>query len=141
MQLIRRAHLVVAGAFVAGLVIQVFLAGRGVFESSERFKDHAGWGYTIGLLPILLLILAAAGRLGRRQVTYAAAMFGMFILQSVLVAMRDSQPTIAALHPVNGFAILLVAIVSARQAWIERDLMSDDPAATVPQQATGSEVR
>ena len=135
MQVIRRAHLVVAWAFVAGLVIQVFLAGRGVFESAERFKDHAGWGYLIGLLPIVLLILAAAGRLGRRQVIYALALFGMFILQSILVALRESQPIIAALHPVNGFAILLVAIVSAREAWVERG-SSSAAVAPVAQQAS-----
>jgi Family of unknown function (DUF6220) len=130
MQMIRRAHLVLAWGFVAGLVFQVFLAGRGVFESAERFKDHAGWGYTIGLLPIVLLALAAAGRLGRRQVIYAVALFGMFILQSVLVALRDTQPTVAALHPVNGFAILLVSIVMAREAWLERNVSQPIAAAT-----------
>ena len=129
MQVIRRAHLVVAWAFVAGLVIQVFLAGRGVFENAERFKDHAGWGYTIGLLPLILLVLGAIGRLGRRQVIYGAALFGMFILQSILVAMRESQPTIAALHPVNGFAILLVAIFCAREAWASREVTAVSPTA------------
>jgi uncharacterized protein DUF6220 len=140
MQVIRRAHLVVAWAFVAGLVIQVFLAGRGVFESAERFKDHAGWGYTIGLLPIVLLALAAAGRLGRRQVIYALALFGMFILQSVLVALRDSQPLVAALHPVNGFAILLVSIVMAREAWLERNVSQPITAPTT-EPATSASTR
>jgi Family of unknown function (DUF6220) len=137
MQVIRRAHLVVAWAFVAGLVYQVFLAGRGVFENAERFKDHAGWGYTIGLLPIVLLILAAAGRLGRRQVLYASALFGMFILQSILVALRDTQPTVAALHPVNGFAILLLAILSAREAWVARNTSPETAAPAVAQPASG----
>jgi hypothetical protein len=138
MQVIRRAHLVVAWAFVAGLVFQVFLAGRGVFEGAERFNDHVGWGYAIGLLPIVLLILAAAGRLGRRQVIYASAMFGMFILQPILVGLRDTQPTIAALHPVNGFALLLVAILSAREAWVARDASPGPAVAAVEQPATGS---
>jgi hypothetical protein len=136
MQVIRRAHLVVAWAFVAGLVYQVFLAGRGVFENAERFKDHAGWGYTIGLLPIVLLILAAAGRLGRRQMLYASALFGMFILQSILVALRDTQPTVAALHPVNGFAILLLAILSAREAWVARNTSPETAAPAVAQPAS-----
>jgi len=130
MQVIRRAHVAVAWGFVAALVIQVFLAGRGVFENAERFKDHAGWGYTIGLLPLILLILAAIGRLGRRQAIYAIALFGMFILQSVLVALRDSQPLVAALHPVNGFAILLVSIVMAREAWLERNVSQPTTAPT-----------
>jgi hypothetical protein len=141
MRLIRRAHLVVAWAFVAGVVIQVFLAGRGVFEGAARFDDHVGWGFTIGLLPLVLLVLAAAGRVGRRQVIYAAALIGMFILQSVLVAFRGSQPTIAALHPVNGFAILLVAILSAREAWVAREVSSSAAMSPAAQTAGGSGAR
>jgi hypothetical protein len=120
---------VLAWAFVAGLVVQVFLAGLGVFDNPERFRTHAGWGYTLGLVPLLLLATAAIGRLGRRQVLYALALFGMFILQSILVALRTDMPTVAALHPVNGFAILLVAILTAREAWAARDVTAD--AATV----------
>ena len=119
--LIQRAQLVVAWAFVAGVVVQVFLAGLGVFETSERFGTHAGWGYMLGLVPFLLMALAGFGQLGRRQVLYGVALFGMFILQSVFIAVRSDMPVVAALHPVNGFAILLVSIVMAREAWAARD--------------------
>jgi hypothetical protein len=122
MLLIRRAHLLVAWAFVAGVVLQVFLAGLGVFESSAKFTTHAGVGFMLGLVPLLILALAGAGRLGRRQVLYAAALFGMFILQSILVAMRGDLPMVAALHPVNGFAILFVSIAMGREAWAARDV-------------------
>ncbi|HEX9550606.1 MAG TPA: DUF6220 domain-containing protein [Candidatus Limnocylindrales bacterium] len=121
MGLVRGAHLVIAWAFVGGVVVQVFLAGLGVFENPARFSVHATWGYTLEILPLVLLGLAAAGRLGRRQVIYAAALFGMFMLQSILVALRGELPMIAALHPVNGFAILLVGIAMAREAWLARE--------------------
>ena len=120
MRLIRRAHLVVAWAFVAGVILQVFLAGLGVFDSPARFVDHVTWGYTLEILPVLLLVLAAIGRLGRRQVIFAAALFGMFILQSILVVLRADLPMVAALHPVNGFAILFLGTVAAREAWAAR---------------------
>jgi hypothetical protein len=45
----------------------------------------------------------------------------MFIVQSLLVAVGVALPMVAALHPVNGFAILLVGIEAAREAWIERN--------------------
>jgi hypothetical protein len=121
MQLIRRAHLVVAWALVAGVVVQVFLAGLGVFERADRFAVHANWGYMLEILPLLMLILAAAGRSGRRQMIYAGALFGMFILQSVFVALRADLPMVAALHPVNGFGILLLAVVNARESWATRE--------------------
>jgi hypothetical protein len=120
MNVIRRIHLFVAWAFVAALVVQVFLAGLGVFESASKFEAHAGWGFTIGLIPLVLLVLAGAGQLGQRQVLYAAALFGLFIVQSILVAMRSSAPVVAALHPVNGFLILFVAVSMAREAWAAR---------------------
>jgi len=118
----QRAHLIVAWGLVAGVVVQVFLAGLGVFDSAARFSVHATWGYTLEILPLVLLGLAAAGRLGRRQMLYAAGLFGMFLLQSVFVGLRGDLPWVAALHPVNGFAILLLSIVAARESWAARDL-------------------
>lgn len=137
MQWIRRAHLVVAWAFVAGVVVQVFLAGLGVFDSPERFEVHATWGYTLELLPIVLLVLALIGRLGRRQVVYPIVIFAMFMLQSILVALRTDMPMVAALHPVNGFGILLVGILMAREAWIARDATIAVEAAPVGTPASG----
>jgi hypothetical protein len=117
---VRRAHLLLTWAFVAGVVIQVFLAGLGVFQSSSAFGTHAGWGFLLGLVTLVLLALAAVSGAGRRQVLYALALFGMFALQSILVAFRTSAPMVAALHPVNGFAILFVSIAMAREAWRAR---------------------
>ena len=137
MRLIRRAHLVVAWAFVAGVVLQVFLAGLGVFDDPATFSVHATWGYTLEILPLVLLALAALGRLGRRQLVFPVALFGMFMLQSILVALRADLPMVAALHPVNGFAILFVGIVLAREAWAARE-SRDVANLTMPQSASGT---
>jgi hypothetical protein len=113
---LRWTHVGLAWLFVVGLVAQVFLAGRGVFDPSAGFDPHITLGYTLELIPILLAILALVGGMGRRLAILAVVEFGLFILQSVFVAMRSSNPTIAALHPVNGFLILLIAIVMVREA-------------------------
>lgn len=118
MAIARRIHFIVAVLFVVGLVVQVFLAGLGVFDSPARFATHRDWGYTLEILPIVMLVLSAVGRLGRRQAIYAVALFAMFILQSVLVTVRVDYPVVAALHPVNGFAILLLGVIAARDAWL-----------------------
>ena len=101
---------------VAGLFVQVFLAGLGVFDSPERFEIHRNVGYTLELLPLVMVLAGLVGRLGLRYVGLAALIFGLFIVQSILIALRGQTPAIAALHPVNGFVILLLAIVVARQA-------------------------
>jgi len=118
--MIRSVHVVLAIAFVAGVVVQVFLAGLGVFDDPATFAVHATWGYILELLVVALIVLAVVGRLGRRQVGYAVALLGMFFLQSVFIVMRADYPVVAALHPVNGFGILLVGIVTARDAWTAR---------------------
>ena len=116
----RTLHTVVAWVFVAALVVQVWLAGRGVFESPTMFDAHRNLGYTLSLFTIVLLVLGILGGMGRRPAILAVVIFGLFILQSVLVLMRESTPAVAALHPVNGFLILLLAIVLARDSWLMR---------------------
>jgi hypothetical protein len=117
----RAIYLVVAWVFVAALTGQVFLAGLGVFDSPTAFATHRDVGYTLSIVPILLLIIGLVAGLGRRMAILAAVIFGLFMLQSVFVAMRDSSPMIAALHPLNGFLITLLAIVVAREAWLMRE--------------------
>ena len=118
--LARQIHTVVALLFISALLIQVWLAGRGVFESPTVFATHRDVGYTLSLFPIVLLVLGLLGGMGRRVAILAAVIFGLFIMQSVFVVMRDSSPAIAALHPVNGFLILLLAIWLARDSWMMR---------------------
>ncbi len=116
----RSIHLGLAWLFVAALVVQVFLAGLGVFSSTAGFATHRDVGYSLSLLPIVLLVVGLLGRLGRRLALLAALEFVLFMLQSVFVAMRTSAPEVAALHPVNGFLILLIAIFIARESWLAR---------------------
>jgi uncharacterized protein DUF6220 len=120
----RTIHLIVACLFVAALFVQVFLAGLGVFSPTAGFTTHAGVGYSLSLLPIVLVVVGLLGGLGRRLALLAVLEFALFILQSVFVAMRTSAPEIAALHPVNGFVILLIALLIARESWAARALES-----------------
>ena len=111
----RRVQPIVAWLFVACSIVQVFLAGLGVFENPARFASHRDFGYTFSALVLVLIILAIVGRMGRRVIGLSAVLLIMFVLQSVFVAFRSSQPMIAALHPVNGFLIILVGIILARE--------------------------
>jgi hypothetical protein len=103
--------------FAAGLVVQVFLAGLGVFDDPASFATHRDFGYTLSLLPIVLVIAGFLGGVERRLIGLAGISFVLLILQSILVAFRTDAPAVAALHPVNGFAILLLALVLARSSW------------------------
>ena len=121
----RSAHLVVGWLLVAGLVVQIFLAGLGVFRGAESFSTHRDFGYMLELLPIVLLVLGLVAGLGRRPALLAAGIFGLFMLQSVFVVLRADAPEVAALHPVNGFLITFLSIVLARDAWLGRRAAND----------------
>ncbi len=116
----RTALALVAMAFAACIVVQVFLAGLGVFDGPAAFITHRNFGYLIGWLTVVMLVLAVAGRTGRRLIGLSALTLVQMALQSVFVLVREDAPAVAALHPVNGVLLLLVTVAIARSAWVSR---------------------
>ena len=116
----RSAFPFVAGLFAVCAVIQVFLAGLGVFDDESAFATHRSFGFLFFWLTIVMVILALVGRMPRRYAGLSVLLLLLFILQSVLVAMRESMPAVAALHPLNGFLILAIGILTAWWSWQER---------------------
>jgi hypothetical protein len=106
-----RAHRVLAITFLAGAVIQFFLAGLGAFkfedEDSSAFDPHAIVGDLLTLIALILLILAVVGRKQAQQASIV--LFVLMIIQNVLGAAGADAPILGALHPVNGLLILGVA--------------------------------
>jgi hypothetical protein len=121
---VRTAFLAVAALFVVCVVIQFMLAGLGVFESHAAFITHRDFGYAFGWLTLVMLVLAIVGRLPRRQLALSLALLAAFAFQSVFVAVRSEAPVVAALHPLNGALILVMAAEVTRFAWRTRG--SDD---------------
>jgi hypothetical protein len=123
----RLALPVTVALFGACAVIQVFLAGLGVFDNARAFITHREFGYLFGWLTLVALVLALVGRSPRRVTGLAALLLVQFALQSVLVALRPGMPVVAALHPLNGFALLGVAVVLTRAAWATRRVEAGTP--------------
>jgi hypothetical protein len=104
--------------FLAGAVLQFFLAGLGVFGAAS-FGPHKTVGKLLALVSLILLVLAAilalTGGLSRGRVGLAALLLALMVLQWTLVeAFSGSAPAVAALHPVNGLLVLSVAFALAR---------------------------
>lgn len=124
----RVAFNLVAWLFAACCAIQVYLAGLGVFASSSNFITHRDFGYLFGLLTLVLIVLAILARAPRRLIGASALVLVLFALQSVFVLLWKSTPPVpaaAALHPLNGFVILLVALA---MAWTTRGYLRSDRA-------------
>ncbi len=113
----RIAYLVVAWLFVVAVIVQVFLAGLGVFAGAANWRTHVGFGYGIGWLPLILILLALVGRLPGAVGRWLALLFVIYAIQTILPNFRRDAPMVAALHPVNALAVFGIALVHARQAW------------------------
>jgi mercuric ion transport protein len=117
---VRFALPAVAALFVACVVVQVFLAGLGVFESPTAFVTHRDFGYLFGWLTLVMLVLALVGGVPRRITGAIVLLLALFALQSLLVVARTDLPALAALHPLNGFAILALGGWTVRASWLAR---------------------
>ena len=126
MSAVRFAFAAVAWLFLACVVVQFFLAGLGVFAGAENFEVHRQFGYLFGWLAVIMVVLAAVGRLDRRWIGLSVLLVVLFTMQSVFMLFRDSLPAVAALHPVNAVAIFFIAQHVARSS---RSLLRTDTAA------------
>lgn len=110
------AFAVAAATFLGGVVLQVFLAGMGAFKLAD-WTGHAGFGWLLASVPlfVLLPLVFVAGADVRTRwltvlLTIAAA------IQPELAGARHTNPTLAALHPVNALLIFWLAFSVARRA-------------------------
>ena len=106
----RYAYLVLAWVFVAGLAIQVFFAGLGIFAGASNFETHVNFGYLLHLSPILVLAAAALSRAGRRHWQWALALVAAVFVIPFFVYLRSATPELAALHPVAAVVASWVAL-------------------------------
>jgi hypothetical protein len=112
----RIAHLVVASLVLAGIVAQPFLIGLFLFGAVHNPDLHAGMGYSLFEFGIpLLLITALLARLPKHEMLLTLLLMVDIFLQVLLVNLRDTSSVLAALHPLNAFALLLIAITVVRR--------------------------
>lgn len=105
-----------AGAFVVGILIQVYFIGLGLFSSSDYKEVHAAFGWLLHLAPPFILLAAALARAGRRQLLQTAALAVLIFFVPILAAIRADAPLAAAFHPVGAILAFVLAIVVARGA-------------------------
>ena len=113
----RYAFVALAWAFVAGLVLQVFFIGLGLFVAPDNLELHATFGWAVlHLFPLLILIAAALARAGRTRILQATALAVIVFFVPILAALRADLPMAAAFHPVGALLAFWLGIVVARGA-------------------------
>ncbi|HEY1316766.1 MAG TPA: hypothetical protein VGF10_06085 [Gaiella sp.] len=105
-----------AGLMFLAVLVQIGFAGYGAFAvakdtdggtvGEDRFEDvfgiHAGFGYLVVLLGLILLVVAL---IARHRVRHTLILFGLLILQVILAWIGFEVPWIGFFHPINAVAI------------------------------------
>ncbi len=92
--------------YLVGAVVQFFLAGLGVFGASS-YDAHRAFGLILVLVALILLVVAFIARLPRTAILLTFVLLGLNVLQMFLANIDVGE--VAALHPLNGVAIVFVA--------------------------------
>ena len=112
----RIAYLAVSWAFVAALLVQVFLIGMGIFGEPRMRDLHIGLGWVLHLVPLVIVVAAYFARAGSRHWQWAVALAVVIFIVPMLATMRTSA-VIAGLHPVAAVAGFVLAVLVALNAW------------------------
>jgi MFS family permease len=118
-RIILQTHQWLVRIFMAGLVLQFYLAGAPIFGVQLSFAPHRMLGFALTIAAILFLVLALVGRLGRKLIGFSILLVSLTIVQAILPAFRGHAPWIAALHPVNALVLMGVSAAIRRYGHAE----------------------
>ena len=130
---VRRAFAVLAVLQLLIVLAQFYLAATGASSAKpndEAFEPHKALGYVTFIVPVVMAIVAAAGRLPGRLTGLSALVAGLVTVQVIVAKIAESLgddgtagPLLFGLHAL--VALVIVAIVGdlARRS---RDLWRSD---------------
>jgi hypothetical protein len=120
-QIARYAYVLLAVILALGLVVQVMLAGLGLFveltpRGGSSFAMHVALGWMLYLVPLLVLLAAALSRAGRRHWVWALVLAVVMFVLPLVVIVRASMPIVAATHPVLAALAFGLALMVVRNS-------------------------
>jgi hypothetical protein len=99
----RKVYTVLAGLLLLTVVYQFVTAGLIVFEGKPKDAHGAGGGVA-HLWPLLMIIAAAVGKLGRDAIIFAVALLVLVVFQSAI-----PEGSLGWLHPLGALIIAFTA--------------------------------
>jgi hypothetical protein len=122
------------------VVIQVGLAGYGTFEAIHKaksgpvtqhtiehgFDPHGLVGTAVLGLMVLLVLTAAAGKLGQTWLKWSVGLLVLGVIQLILGSVSPSVPVLGFVHGINALAIYAGAALLAHRAWTRRPAKAAD---------------
>ena len=102
----RTAYVVAAGLLLLNIVFQFLTAGGfivGLGQNGDWLDPHGGGSVGVHLFPLLMIIFAAVGKLGKTPIILAVVLLVLGFFQ---VAITESG--IAFLHPLNALVLFFL---------------------------------
>lgn len=133
---------------VVAILAQIGFAGYGAFNAIHKaanapitkkaiengFDIHGALGTLIVVAMLVLLIVAATGRVGATKLKWSAVLAVLGIVQYVLGAASTSVPVLGFLHALNALVILGIAAYLVHQTWTR----TEDRASAAPAASAGA---
>lgn len=120
-------HKLLTGFISLGVFAQMFFAGLWHAEVVGSPDLHVFFGLGLLLASLIALIAALAGRMGRGIIAPTAILFGLILLQPILMYQRmEGIAFLSAFHTLNAaFIGMTAAIVSARSRVAEPETAAE----------------
>jgi hypothetical protein len=131
----REAFKYLTSVLFLAVVVQVGFAGYGAFNAIDKadkdktvtkktiengFDPHGIVGTAVLAVMLLLVLTAAAGRLGPLYLKWAIGLFVLGLLQMLFAYLgTKSAPVGGFLHGINALAIYAGAALLAHRAWTQ----------------------
>jgi hypothetical protein len=116
-RVIRYIFAVLASIFAVFVILQVFFAGLAIFVDASNWVLHTNLVRFFALLPVVLTVLAFAGRLPRAARWQSFGLFLMIVIQFLTAGMAAAIPYLSALHPVVALGLFWTSYALAKQSW------------------------
>jgi heme A synthase len=149
MNAFRGIYRIWATILTAAVVVQIFFAGYGAFDTVDKvssngatvdedsletsFGAHIGLGYFI-FLGTLVFLLISFGTRDRRRIYRALGVVGLVVLQILLAWFGEGVPYVfGGLHPLNAFVILgFLGLITYREWKGRAATVEAEPATATP---------
>jgi hypothetical protein len=129
----RTLYRIAAAILFAAVLVQVGAAGYGAFYAAHKlhhkgttlphksfdhgFDFHQGFGYIVGYIAVIVLVLALLARVGRPTIMRAASVVVMVIVMIVLAnGGEESSAIIGIFHPLLALGVFAVTGMLAHHA-------------------------
>jgi hypothetical protein len=114
----RYIFLALTSLLLVGIIVQVYLVGLTMLGGqSGVMDDHNGIGLVLGPVTLLIILPAYLGRLPNSMKLYSWLIFATYFAMLVLANVRQSVPSVAALHPVLALVLFAMTISQVISAW------------------------